>query len=261
MGPRHPRAKTTKHEQNTREKIPIVFYFRNRVFYKSMSKRMSALKTKIEKNKIYSLDEAVKLVKETSNVKFDASVEVHARLGIDTSKSEQQIRATVALPNGTGKTKKVAAFVGANDEKAAKEAGADFVYGEEDIKKIKDSGKINFEIAIATPEMMPKLAIAAKILGPKGLMPNPKTETVGPDVKKMVTELKKGKVTFKNDDGANVHLSVGKVSFTEAQLKENLQAFLDALIKAKPKSAKGTYLQNLYLTSTMGPSIKVNINV
>lgn len=224
-----------------------------------MSKRMSAAKAKADPKKVCTVDEALALVKETSGVKFDAAVEVHARLGIDISKSDQLIRATVALPHGTGKSKTVAAFVGANDEKAAKEAGADFVCGEEDIKKIKDTGKIAFDIAIATPEMMPKLAAVAKILGPKGLMPNPKTDTVGADVKKMVTELKKGKVAFKNDDTGNVHASIGRVSFDAQKLKENFTAFMDVLKKAKPASSKGTYIKALYLTSSMGPSVKVAV--
>lgn len=219
---------------------------------------MADLKTKVEKAKVYSLDEAIKLVKETSTVKFDASVEVHARLGIDPKKGDQQVRSTVVLPHGTGKTKKVAAFVSSNDEKAAKEAGADFVYGEDEIKTIKDTGKVEFDIAVATPDMMPKLAVAAKVLGPKGLMPNPKTDTVGKDIKKMVTELKKGKAAFKNDDGAIVHQSIGKVSFSEDQLKENFIAFLDSLKRAKPSSAKGTYIKSLYLTSSMGPGIKID---
>lgn len=224
-----------------------------------MGKRFAALKAKVDKTRTYSLDESIKIIKETSNVKFDSSIEVHLRLGIDPSKSDQQIRATVSLPHGSGKTKSVAAFVGPNDEKAAKEAGADFIYSEEDIKKIKDSGKIEFEIAVSTPEMMPKLAAVAKVLGPKGLMPNPKTDTVGTDVKKMIGELKKGKIAFKNDDGANIHASVGKASFSEAQLKENINTFVDAVRKLKPNSSKGTYLKALYLTSTMGPSVKVDI--
>ena len=225
-----------------------------------MSKRMKGLAAKVDKKKVYSLDEALKLIKETSSVKFDASVEVHANLGIDPKKGEQQIRATVVMPHGTGKTKKVAAFVSAEKEKEAKEAGADFVYGEEEIKKIKDTEKIEFDVAVTTPDMMSKLAQIAKILGPKGLMPNPKTETVGPNVKKMIEELKRGKVTFKNDDTANVHQIVGKVSFSEAQLKDNLTAFLEALKKAKPTTSKGTYVKNLVLCSSMGPAIRISEN-
>jgi large subunit ribosomal protein L1 len=223
-----------------------------------MSKRINELSIKVKKNYIYSWDEAIKLLKETSGVKFDASVEVHARIGIDPKKGDQQIRSTVVLPHGTGKTKTIAAFVSPEKEKEAKEAGADFVYGEEEIKKIKDTGKIEFEIAITTPDMMPKLASVAKVLGPKGLMPNPKTDTVGTNIKKMIEELKKGKVTFKNDDTANVHQLLGKVSFSETALKENLAAFMDALKKAKPGSAKGTYIKNLVLCTTMGPAIKIS---
>lgn len=220
---------------------------------------MSDLKAKVEKNKAYTLDEAIKLVKETSTVKFDASVEIHAKLGIDPKKGDQQIRATVVLPHGTGKTKKVAAFVGPNDEKDAKNAGADLIYGEADIKKIKDTEKIEFEVAVATPEMMPKLAVVAKILGPKGLMPNPKSGTVDKNVKKMIEELKKGKVAFKNDDTSNIHQLIGKVSFEDNKLKENLESFIEALKKVKPQGAKGTYIKSMYLTSAMGPSIKVAV--
>lgn len=218
---------------------------------------MEAARAKIDPKKAYSMDEAIALAKETAGVKFDASVEIHARLGIDTKKSEQQIRATVVLPHGTGKSRTVAAFVSPEKEKEAKEAGADFVYGEEEIKKIKDTNKIEFEVAVTTPDMMPKLAAIAKILGPKGLMPNLKTETVGPNVKKMVEELKKGKITFKNDDNGNVHQIIGKISYSDQQLKENLATFLDALKKAKPATAKGIFIQNLVLTSSMGPAIKI----
>jgi len=222
-----------------------------------MSKRMKGLEGKIENGKVYTLEEAIALVKETSTVKFDASVELHARLGIDPKKGDQQIRGTVVLPHGTGKTKTIAAFVGANDEKAAKAAGADFVYNEEDIKKIKTTGKVAFEIAVATPEMMPKLAVAARVLGPKGLMPNPKTDTVGPDIAKLIDELKKGKAAFKNDDTANIHQVVGKVSFSAEQLKENAETLIEALRSAKPASLKGIYMKSLYLTSAMGPSVRV----
>ena len=219
---------------------------------------MDALRAKVEKNKTYSLEEAVKLLTETTGVKFDATVEIHANLGINTKKTEQQVRATVVLPHGTGKVKTVAAFVSADKEKEAKEAGADFVFGEEEIKKIKDTGKIPFEIAITTPDMMPKLASIAKVLGPKGLMPNPKTETVGTSIKKMIDDLKKGKVTFKNDDTGNVHQAVGKLSFGGEKLKENINIFLEALKKAKPATAKGVFLKNITLCSTMGPAIKIS---
>ncbi len=221
------------------------------------SKRFTLAQAKVDAKKIYSIDEAFALLKDTSTVKFDASVEVHVRLGIDPAKSDQQIRTTVAMPHGTGKTKKVAAFVSAAYEKAAKDAGADFVYDEEAIKTIKDTGKVEFDIAIATPDMMPKMAGAAKVLGPKGLMPNPKTETVGTDVAKMIGELKKGKAAFKNDDGANVHLAIGKVSFGPEKLKENYAAFMDVLRKTKPSSSKGSFIQSVYVTTAMGPSLKV----
>jgi len=220
---------------------------------------MNELSAQVDKTKVYSIAEAIELVKKTSTVKFDASVEVHARLGIDPKQSDQQIRSTVVLPHGTGKTKKIAAFVGPNDEQAAKDAGADFVYGEQEIKTIKDTSKVDFEVAIATPEMMPKIAVIARLLGPRGLMPNPKTGTVGPDVKKMITELKGGKIAFKNDATSNVHLIIGKVSFENGKLEENFAAFLDALKKAKPTS-KGTYIKSLFLTSSMGPSVKLDIN-
>ena len=224
-----------------------------------MSKRMTDLKTKVDSTKVYTLDEAITLVKATSNVKFDASVEFHARLGIDPKKSDQLIRATVVLPHGTGKTKRIAAFVGPNDEKAAKDAGADLVLGEEEIKEIKTTGKIDFDIAVATPEMMPKLAVAARVLGPKGLMPNPKTDTVDKNVAKMIEALKKGKAAFKNDDQANIHQLVGKVSFDNAKLKENIETFIEALKRAKPAGAKGTYIKTAFLTSAMGPSVKISV--
>ncbi len=224
-----------------------------------MSKRMSDLETLVDKTKVYTVDEAIALVKKTSTVKFDASIEAHVRLGINPKKSDQQIRSTVILPHGTGKTKTVAAFVGANDEKTAEQAGADFIYGEEEIKKIKDTGKVEFDIAIATPEMMPKIAVAAKVLGPKGLMPNPKTGTVDTDVKKMIEEIKKGKASFKNDDTGIIHQSIGKVSFDDAKIKENLGAFIETLKKLKPTTIKGTYIKSLFLASSMGPGIRVEV--
>lgn len=218
---------------------------------------MIAAIAKVEKNKIYSLDEAIQLVKDTSTVKFDASVEIHVHTGIDVKKSDQQIRATVALPHGTGKTRKVAAFVNADKRKEAEEAGADVLYGEEDIAIIKETGKFDFEVAVATPDMMPKLAVIARILGPRGLMPSPKTNTVTEKVGDAIRALKKGTITFKTDDTANVHTVVGKVSFTNEQLKENTQTFMEALRRAKPASTKGIFLKTITLTASMGPGIKL----
>lgn len=211
----------------------------------------------IDSKKLHSLDEAVELVKKTSKAKFDATVEVHAKLGIDTKKGEQQVRGTVALPHSTGKVKRVAAFVGPDKEKEARDAGADLVGGEELIKEIGANQKIEFDVAVATPDMMPKLAKVAKILGPKGLMPNPKTDTVGPDVGKLVAEQKRGKLSFKNDDTGNVHAAVGKVSMDAGALKENAKAFLDTLRRAKPPTSKGLFMQGITLCATMGPGVKV----
>lgn len=222
------------------------------------SKRYKELKSQIDAAKSYSVEEAVDLVKKTATTKFDSSVEVHIRLGIDPKKSDQQVRATVTLPHGIGKTKKVAAFVAnAEKEKEAKDAGAEIVGGEDLINEIAKTGKYDFEIAVATPDMMPKMAKVAKVLGPKGLMPSPKNETVTTNLAKTIGELRKGKIAFKADDTANVHQVVGKASFTKEQLAENLNAFMEAVRKAKPPSSKGVYLMSVTLTSTMGPGVKV----
>ena len=214
-------------------------------------------KSKVEKSKLYSLDEALVLIKETAKAKFDESLEVHIRLGTDPKKGEQQVRATVVLPHGTGKSKKIAVFT--ENEKEAKEAGADIVGGKELINKIKTTGVIDFEIAVATPEMMKELAIVAKILGPKGLMPSPKNETVTNNIKKAVSDLKGGKIVFKTDENSNVHQLLGKVSWPEATLKENYETFMEALKKAKPSGIKGVYLKQVVLCSTMGPGVKISI--
>jgi len=223
------------------------------------SARFKEAKAKIEEGKSYPVAEAVVLAKETSTVKFDATIEVHARLGIDPRKGEQQIRTTVVLPHSTGSTKKVAAFVASGKEDEAKKAGADIVGGEELVTEIIKTKKIDFDVAVATPDMMAKLAKAAKILGPRGLMPNPKTETVGTDITKMVTELKKGKLAFKNDNTSNIHVNIGKVSLEPKQLEENLEAFLEALKRAKPASSKGVYIKSISLTTSMGPSIPLAV--
>ncbi len=219
------------------------------------SKRYKELASKVDKKKEYSLDEAIKLVKETSQTKFDSSVEVHIRLGIDPKKGEQMVRSSAILPHGTGKTKKVAVFC--ENEKAAQ--GADIVGDEEMIKKIISSGKVDFDVAIAVPSMMKKLAAAAKVLGPKGLMPSPKAGTVVAEDKlaQVIEEIKRGKVNFRNDDTGNVHQIIGKASWEEAKLKENFEAFIEAVAKARPAATKGSYIKSVYLASTMGPSVKV----
>lgn len=224
----------------------------------SHGKRYTEIKKLVDPKKLYAPAEAMDLVKKTSNTKFDATVEVHFNLGIDVKKGEQQVRSTIVFPHGTGKVKKVAAFVSGDKEKDAKEAGADIVGGEDMINEIAQSGKIDFDIAIATPDMMAKLAKIAKVLGPKGLMPNPKTETVGPNVKKMVEEIKKGKASFKNDVTGNVHTSIGKISMDAKTLLENFLALVEAVKKTKPASSKGVFLKSITLTSTMGPGVRVD---
>jgi len=221
------------------------------------SKRYSAAKAKVTAGQTYSLEEGIKLVKETATVKFDSTVEIHVKLGIDAKKSDQGVRATVSLPHGTGKIQRVAAFVSPDKEKEAKEAGADLYGGKDLIEKIKTSGKVDFDVAVATPDIMRDLSAIAKILGQKGLMPNPKVGTVTTNIKQTVEEIKKGRAAFKNDDSANVHLLIGKVSFTDQQLKENVVAFLDALKRMKPETAKGTFIKTVHLASAMGPGIKI----
>jgi large subunit ribosomal protein L1 len=219
----------------------------------------SAGSQQFNKADVYSLDEAIAWVKKLSKAKFDETVEIHLRLGIDTKKGDQQVRNIVSLPYGTGKKKIIAAFVTPDKEKEAKEAGADLVGGEEMIKEIKENSKTNFDIAVAQPEMMPKLASIAKILGQRGLMPNPKSGTVSPDIKKLIEELKKGKESFKNDETGNLHFTIGKVSFGEDKLKANVETFVAAVRKVKPASVKGVYLKSAVICSTMGPGIKVKV--
>jgi large subunit ribosomal protein L1 len=212
-----------------------------------------------DNTKSYNIEEAVELVKKTNKAKFDASVEVHFRLGIDPKKGDQQVRGAVSLPHGTGKSVKVAAFVSPANEKAAKAAGADFVGGEELIAEIKKTEKTDFQVAVAEPEMMKNLAVIAKILGTRGLMPSPKNDTVTQNPAKAVEELKKGKISFKNDDTSNIHAVIGKVSFDANKLAENFKTFLETIRKAKPNSSKGVYIKNASISSTMGPGVKVSL--
>ncbi len=221
-----------------------------------MGKKYKAASALIDPKKTYSALEAMELAKQTSTTKFDGTVEVHLRLGIDPKKSDQQVRGTVSLPHGSGKTKKIIAFVSADKEKEAKEAGADAIGTEETLAEIIKTGKFEWDLAVATPDMMPKMAKVAKILGPKGLMPNPKSETVGSNVTKMVSELKKGKVAFKSDDYGIVHTIIGKVSFDAKALAENYETLLETMRKIKPSSSKGVYLKNVTVATTMGPAIR-----
>ena len=224
------------------------------------SKKYQEALSKIEKGKLYTLEEAVKLVKETSVSKFDGTVEIAVRLGLDVKKNDQQLRGAIVLPHGTGKSKKVLVLAKGDAAKAASEAGADFVGDVDMITKIEKENWFEFDVIIATPEMMPLLGKLGKVLGPKGLMPNPKTGTVTMDTKKAVEDVKKGRVEYRTDSYANVHALVGKVSFDDEKLVDNIKAFMDVIIKSKPQAAKGTYLKGVSLTSTMGPGVKVDLS-
>ena len=209
-----------------------------------------------KKGKAYPIEEAVALVKKTSNVKFDASVDVVFKLGLDTRHADQQLRGAIVLPHGTGKTKKVLVVTQGAKVEEAKAAGADVVGGKEILEDIQ-KGWLDFEVMIATPDMMAELGKLGRILGPKGLMPNPKTGTVTMDVAKAVQETKAGKVTYRTDKEGNVHLPIGRVSFDDAKLVENFNTIYDLIVRLKPTSAKGTYIKNIAVSSTMGPAIKV----
>ena len=212
----------------------------------------------VDKNKLYTSEEAVKLVKETNPAKFDASVELAMRLNLDTKKADQQLRGALVLPNGTGKTKKVLVLARGAQAEAAREAGADYVGDMDMIAKIEQENWFDFDVIIATPDMMPVLGKLGKLLGPKGLMPNPKTGTVTMDTAKAVKEVKGGRVEYRTDSYGNVHVLVGKVSFTEEQLLENIKAFISLIMKSKPSVVKGEYIKNISVSSTMGPGIKID---
>lgn len=224
------------------------------------SKRFQEAKKLVDAQTTYAIVQAVALVKKTATAKYDEAIELHLRLGINPTKSDQQVRGTIALPHGTGKTKRVAAFVEPEKEADAKAAGADVIGGEELIGAIAQKGTIDFDVAVATPVMMPKLAKLARLLGPRGLMPNPKTDTVSPNVTKMVTEQKAGKESFKNDNAGNIHQIIGRKSFDEAKLEANLRALLETIKRMKPSSAKGIYLKSATIASTVGPGIKIDPN-
>ena len=215
---------------------------------------------KVEKNKLYTKEEAINLVKETSVTKFDSSVELALRLNLDTKKADQQLRGAIVLPNGTGKTKKVLVIAKGEQAKAAQAAGADYVGDTDLLEKIEKENWFEFDTMIATPDMMPALGKLGRILGPKGLMPNPKTGTVTMDVAKAVEDVKKGRVEYRTDSYGNVHVIIGKTSFDTDKLIENLNAFVSLIIKTKPSVVKGTYIKNISVSSTMGPGVKIDTN-
>jgi large subunit ribosomal protein L1 len=222
-----------------------------------MSKKMTAARAKIDPEKLYSLEEAMGLVKETNVTKFDASVDIHVRLGVDPKKSDHAIRGTVSLPHGTGKSKVVLVLCTPDKEEEAKEAGADHVGLEEYVAKIQQ-GWTDIDVIIAMPQVMAQVGKVGRILGPRGLMPNPKTGTVTPNVAAAVTEVKKGKIAFRVDKYGIIHSPVGRVSFTKENLTENASELLTTLIRMKPSSAKGIYVKSVAIASTMSPGIKVD---
>jgi len=223
------------------------------------SKAYRAAVEKIDPNTVYSPLSAVRLVKETSKTKFDPSIEVAMRLGVDPRKSDQMVRGTVNLPHGTGKTARVLVFANAEKAEEARAAGADYVGSDDMLEKVK-GGWTDFDAVVATPDLMGKVGTLGKVLGPRGLMPNPKTGTVTVDVAKAVTDIKGGKIEFRIDKHANLQFPIGKASFTEQQLVENYAAALDEILRLKPSSAKGRYLKKAVVSSTMGPGVPVDIN-
>src|SRR5215218_5077238 len=222
-----------------------------------ITKKRKVANTKVDINKAYSLKEASTLVKEINTTKFDSSVDLHIKLGVDPKKADQAIRGTVSLPHGTGKTKRVLVLCTPDKENEAKGAGADFVGLDEFVQKI-EGGWTDVDVIIATPAVMPKIGRLGKILGPRNLMPNPKTGTVTNDVAGAVNEVKGGKIAFKVDKAGIIHASIGRVSFTPEKIAGNAQELINALVKAKPATAKGTYLKGLTLASTMSPGIAID---
>jgi large subunit ribosomal protein L1 len=221
------------------------------------TKKRKIATAKVDKNKVYSLKDASSLVKEVNTTKFDSSVDLHVRLGVDPKKADQSIRGTVSLPHGTGKTKKVLVLCNPDKEADARNAGADYVGLEEFIQKI-EGGWVDVDVIIATPSVMPKIGKLGKVLGPRNLMPNPKTGTVTNDVAAAVNEVKGGKIAFKVDKAGIIHASIGRVSFTTEKIVENSQELINAILKAKPATAKGTYVKSVFMASTMSPGIAVD---
>ncbi len=215
----------------------------------------------IEKDSVYKLDEAIGLLKKTNFVKFDPTIELHFRLGIDPRHADQQIRTTAVLPHGTGKTVRILVFTQGEGETLARQAGADFVGSDELIKQI-EGGWMDFDVAIATPEQMGKVGKLGKVLGRRGLMPNPKSGTIAQpnDLPRVIQEVRRGKVEYRNDKTGLVHVGVGKLSFSEEQIKENVVSLIDSIVRNKPAGAKGTYVRSITLTSTMGPGIHLDVN-
>lgn len=223
-------------------------------------KKYVEVASKVEKGKLYTKEEAVKLVKETSTAKFDETVELVLRLNLDTKKADQQLRGATVLPNGIGKVKKVLVLAKGEQSSLAKEAGADYVGDTDMIEKIEKENWFDFDTIIATPDMMPQLGKIGRVLGPRGLMPNPKTGTVTMDTKRAVEDVKKGRVEYRTDSFGNVAVSIGKVSFDAEKLQGNMEAFVSLILKTKPAAVKGKYIKNISISTTMGPGIKVDSN-
>ncbi len=222
-----------------------------------MGKRTAALTKEVEAGKLYTLDAATTLVKKCATAKFDETVEIHARLGVDPKQADQQVRGTVVLPHGLGKSKKIAVVARGDKQKEATAAGADLVGGDDLIEQI-SKGFLDFDVLVATPDLMKDLSKLGKVLGPRGLMPNPKSGTVAIDLSKAVKELKAGRVEYKVDDYGIIHVPIGKASFEPAKIAGNAKAVLEAILKAKPSSAKGVYMISVTLSSSMGPGISVD---
>ena len=222
-------------------------------------KRYSEAAKLIEKTKTYDLEEAVALVKKTASAKFDETIEAHFRLGVDGRHADQQVRGAVVLPHGTGKTVKVLVFAKGNKVDEALAAGADYAGGDELVPYIQNEGWLDFDVVVATPDLMGVVGRLGRVLGPKGLMPNPKAGTVTMDVTKAINDIKAGKIEYRLDKSNIIHVPIGKASFTEEQLTDNFQTLIDAVVKAKPAAAKGQYIKSLVVASTMGPGVKLNV--